>query len=70
MRYTVLKLPQELGTRLKIEAALRGVHMNRLACEFIEEALSVRPPTRQNGPPKATRAVALVPVAPKRQRKK
>jgi hypothetical protein len=44
MTKTVIKLDPQLGTRLKIEAALRGIPMSALASAWIEAALAVQPP--------------------------
>lgn len=40
---TVIKLDPQLGVRLKIEAALRGIPMSALASAWIEAALAMQP---------------------------
>ena len=42
--HTVVKLDPELGRRLKVEAAIRGITMRQLVEALLEEHLSVRMP--------------------------
>jgi hypothetical protein len=41
---TIIKLEPELGRRLKIEAAMRGVSMSALVAAWVDSHLSIQPP--------------------------
>ena len=60
---TVLKLPPELGKRLKVEAALRGTTMLELAYAWIDMHLSLQP---KNGPSMGEQLMPKLHAIPKR----
>lgn len=53
---TVIKLTPELGKRLKVEAALRGVTMNSLVSAWIDHHLCIQPP---QGLPSAAEVIQM-----------
>ena len=64
---TVVKLSPEIGLRLKVEAAIRGITMRQLVEQLLEEHLSVKMPKAQPDSPTAKETAA--PRRPRKARK-